>query len=167
MKIIQKNVRIVFVLLILTFIGIACSKNEVATIPINGDVNVQTNSSKFNTLLSARTTYKGEPFEIKNIKREGDLLKIDVLGGCEPEYYKVFWDGVILESNPALVKLVVSYEPTLTIKCLVPISPTLTVDLKKLLGSRYTPNGYTFTVSNASKIEDKTINPNGTVTTKK
>ena len=166
MKTIQKNLRTVFVMFILAFVGIACSKNENVVVPFN-DANVQTNSFKFSTLLSTRTNYKGEPFEIKNIKREGDLLKIDVLGGCEPEAYKVVWDGLILESNPALVRLVVSYEPTLTIQCLVPVSPTLTVDLKKLLGNRYTPNGYTFTVLNASKMEDKTIDPSGTVTTKK
>jgi hypothetical protein len=167
MKTIQKNLRIMFAINILMFLSVACSKNDNTPNPSIDGVNVQTNSSKFSSLLNARSTYKGEPFEIKSIKREGDLLKIEVFGGCEPEMYKVIWDGVILESNPAQVRLVVSYEPTLQINCLVPVNPTLTVDLKKLLGSSYTPNGYTFTVSNASKEEDKLIDPSGTVTTKK
>ena len=166
MKTAQENLRIMFAILIVMFVGVACSKNGSTPAPLN-DAKVQTNSTEFNRLLSARTTYKGEPFEIKNIKREGNLLKIEVLGGCEPEKYKVVWDGVILESNPAQVKLVVSYEPTLQINCLAPVNPTLTVDLKRLIGNNYTPNGYTFTVSNASKVEDKIIDPSGTVTTKK
>jgi hypothetical protein len=167
MKTAPKKLNIMFFIIIIMFTGIACSKNNNTLVPSNDGIDVQTNSSKFNSLLSARTTYKGQPFEIKNINRDGDLLKIEVLGGCEPDMYRVVWDGVVLESNPAQVRLVVSYEPTLQINCLVPVNPTLTVDLKKLIGSNYTPNGYTFTVSNASKEEDKIIDPSGTVTTKK
>jgi hypothetical protein len=43
---------------------------------------------------------------------------------------------------------------------------TIDIDLKILLGNAYTPNIHV-QVSNASKIEDKLVDPKGVVTTKK
>jgi hypothetical protein len=43
---------------------------------------------------------------------------------------------------------------------------TIEVDLKILLGSAYTPT-INVLVSNASKVDDKIVDPKGVVTTKK
>ena len=165
MKITQKNLRTVFAMFILAFVGVACSKNEIAPNPTNEvSANVQTNAARFTQLLTDRTS---DPFDIVGFTREGDLLKINVIGGCETNAYKVVWDGVINFSSPPTVAIVVSYEPTLKIQCLYPQKHTIIVDLKKMIGDNYLPNIFHVVVSNASKPEDKVVSPSGTVTTKK
>ena len=165
MKIIQKNLVNVFVLFILAIVGISCSKDEVTPSQTSEmNTNVQTNAARFEQLLSTRAS---DHFDMLSFTREGDLLKINVSGGCETNAYKVVWDGVINFSSPPTVAIVVSYEPTLKIQCLYPQNHTIIVDLKKMIGHKYLPNTFNVIVSNASKEEDKVIDPSGAVTTKK
>lgn len=163
MKIIQKNIRILYI--IFALVGFSCSKDEVTPNPSNEiAASVQTNAARFEELINNRVS---DPFDITSFVREGDLLKINVSGGCETNAYKVVWDGVINFSSPPTVSIVVSYEPTLKIQCLYPQKHTIIVDLKKMIGDKYVPNIFHVVVSNASKDEDKIIDPNGVVTIKK
>lgn len=165
MKTIQKNLRTVIVLFVLALVGISCSKDDIAPSSAKETTaNVQTNAARFTQLLTDRAS---DPFDIISFVRDGDLLKINVGGGCETSAYKVVWDGVINFSSPPTVAIVVSYEPTLKMQCLYPQDHTIIVDLKKMIGDKYLPNTFNVIVSNASKEGDKVIDPKGTVTTKK
>lgn len=171
MKIIQRNLRTMFVMFSIALVGISCSKDEIAPSSINETTaNVQTDATKFARLLTDRPS---DPFDMMGFIREGNLLKIDVIGGCETDAYKVVWDGVINFSSTPTMAIVVSYEPTLKVQCLYPQKHTIIVDLKKMIDEKYIPNtryhpsSYNVIVSNASKPEDKVVSPSGTVTTKK
>jgi hypothetical protein len=165
MKIIQKTLQTTFVIFALVLVAMSCAKDEIAPSPSNEiTANVQTNAARFKELTANRVS---DPFDITSLIREDDLLKINVSGGCETNAYKVVWDGVINFSSPPTVSMVVSYEPTLKIQCLYPQKHTIIVDLKKTIGDKYVPNVFHIVVSNASKEEDKLIDPSGTVTTKK
>jgi hypothetical protein len=165
MKIIQKNLRIMYFTFGFALFGVSCSKEEIAPSSSNEiTANVQTNATRFKELTTNRVS---DPFDITGFVREGDLLKINVSGGCETNAYKVVWDGVINFSSPPMVSIVVSYEPTLKVQCLYPQKHTVIVDLKKMIGDKYVSNIFHVVVSNASKEEDKLIDPSGTVTTKK
>jgi hypothetical protein len=165
MKTIQKNLRAMYFTFAFALLGISCSKDEIAPSPSNEITpNIQTNAARFKELTTNRVS---DPFDITSFVRVDDLLKINVSGGCETDAYKVVWDGVINFSSPPTVSIVVSYEPTLKVQCLYPQKHTIIVDLKKMIGDKYVPNTFHVVVSNASKEEDKLIDPSGAVTTKK
>ena len=130
-----------------------------------GSSQVRSNATEYDRLLSARTTYSGEPFEIKGVSRNGHLLTIDVFGGCLHEGYAVVWDGRVNFSNPLTVNLMVAYEPTLKVQCLTVLGHTITVNLKKLMGATYRDDMHV-SVGNASQPVDHVIDPGGTVTIK-
>ena len=145
MKTIQRNLRIVLVMFILAFVGVACSKDEIApTKEIVGEIN----PAEFQRLMTARESNKGEPFDIVGGKQDGNILKIEVLGGCAAEDYKVIWNGLVNFSMPMQTGIILSLEPKQGINCKAILNHTIIVDLKKLIGSNYDRENFMISIIN-------------------
>jgi hypothetical protein len=83
----------------LTLVGLSCCKDEFSLSSNNEIVlNVQTNAARFEELIDNRL---GDPYDITNFVREGDLLKINVSGGSEINTFLVVWGGL---TNPRWVR---------------------------------------------------------------
>ena len=166
----------VMLLATILFLGLgimSCQKSEVTVVEPASNVKSEKNASEYSKLMNARATFKGYPFDILDIRRTDNILKITVEGGCDTQAYKVIWDGIINFTEPADPKmvlgstnLIISHEPTSQVQCLAIMKHTIEIDLKVLLGSAYTPT-INVQVSNSSKAEDKIVDPKGVVTIKK
>jgi len=159
------NIRQWFLASLLLLTALACTTTTSDPTPAASS-RVRSNASEYARLLSARTTYGGTPFEIKGVSRNGSTLIIDVFGGCLDQDYSVVWDGTVRESNPIQISLMALYELTAQVQCAATLRHTITVDLKKLMGTAYQENMYV-SVGNASKPVDHVIDPSGTVTIRK
>lgn len=125
--------------------------------------SVRTDKSDYTSLLKGREKYQGEIFELKNVKREENLLRIFVEGPCDTEGYSVTWDGTINYSEPAIANLVVAYKAKSQVQCLAIMSFTVELDLQKTFGEGYREN-LIVNVLNASKEQDIRIDGKGTAT---
>ncbi len=165
MKYLKIQFKVLSTLLFFSFTIISCQKadNEPIDDTSGSKVRIITNFEEYERLLNARTAYKGSPFEITDVKRDGKNLKISVEGGCDTEVYRVYWDGNINFTEPATANLMVAYEPKTEMQCLATAKTTIDVDLQILLGKAYQPNMHVM-VSNASKPNDKVIDDKGVVT---
>ena len=102
-------------------------------------------------------------FNIEDIKRDGNVLTITVKGGCNQDDFHVVWDGSIMFSSPGQIHLVLnnkSQEDCGLIKQF-----DINVDLSKVVG-KYDAKDFIFNIANGSKKQDKSLNPNGSVTIK-
>jgi hypothetical protein len=166
----------IFAIATMLFLGLSimsCQEADIEVLEPASNVKSETNASEYAKLINARATFKGYPFDILDIKRTDHLLKVMVEGGCDTQAYRVIWDGVINftePANPMMVlgstNLLISHEPTSEVQCLAIMKHTIDIDLKKLLGNAYTPT-INVLISNASKVEDKIVDPKGIVTIKK
>jgi hypothetical protein len=174
MKKIKNGIQLLAIMLFVGLNLMSCQKSEQSVVePPASNVKSEKNSSEYSKLMNARTDFKGYPFDILEIKRTDNILKISVEGGCDTQAYRVIWDGVINftePTNPSMVlgstNLIISHEPTSQVQCLAIMKHTIEIDLKLLLGNAYTPS-INVLISNASKVDDKIVDPKGVVTTKK
>lgn len=145
----------------LLFLIISCNhKNEnVKPNPDGGG------SLEYQRLMTARENYDGVRFEILDVKLEGNDMFIKVKGGCSASDFKTVWNGLILESYPQQIHLVVANESG-NDSCDPKGEYTLKVDLKALLGDGFNTTDFVVTVSNGSKVQDKLIDEDGVVSTK-
>lgn len=173
MKTIKNRIQLLVIVLFLGISLVSCQKSEQAIDPPASNVKSEKNAAEYAKLLNARANFKGYPFDILEIKRTDNLLKITVEGGCDTQAYRVVWDNVINftePANPTMVLgstgLMITHEPTSQAQCLAIMKHTIEIDLKLLLGIAYTPT-INVIVSNASKVDDKSVDPKGGVTTLK
>ena len=171
MKTIKIRIQLLAIVLFLGISLVSCQKSEQTIDPPASNVKSEKNASEYAKLLNARANFKGYPFDILDIKRTDNLLKVMVEGGCDTQAYRVIWDGVINftePTNPNMVlgstNLVITHEPISQVQCLAIMKHTIEIDLKILLGNAYTPT-INVVVSNASKVDDKMVDPKGVVTT--
>lgn len=152
-----------FVMLLITTAGLlfSCEKSEKSQ-DETLDVNLIKSPDKFAELMEKRTNESGT-FTIEDIKRNADILTISVKGGCKAEDFRVVWDGVILLSYPGQIRLLLNNEAT--DGCANENKFSISVNLSKILGNR-DPKDFVFHVANGSVKQDKSLNPNGTVSTK-
>ncbi|GAB3504111.1 hypothetical protein GCM10027442_05780 [Emticicia fontis] len=136
------------------------------TEPIPNGVAFQVNEAEYNRLLSARTSSAPRHFEIKDIKRENDILKIWVSGGCDKSNYKVVWDGIMRKSYPLTVFLVVTLEKGTGVECAAEMDHLLEINLKEKFGAVYDTQELHILLSNGSKVFDKVVDPKGIVSNK-
>ena len=123
------------------------------------DKNLLKSEKKYKSLLDERDN--GKPiFEIKDIKRIDDKLHITVKGGCKAEDFQIVWDGEILLSYPAQVNLLIFNSSATT--CGTDKEFNVEVNLKKMI-EKPDSNGYVFHVANGSIKRDKSLNPDGSV----
>ncbi|RFS15830.1 hypothetical protein [Emticicia sp. C21] len=163
----MKNIRQkIHLLACLTLIiGMAACKSK-ATDPSPNEVAFQVSEAEYNRLLSARNSAPRH-FEIKDIKRENDILKIWVVGGsCDKNRYKVVWDGIMRKSYPVTVFLIISLEKGTGNECDAIREYVLEIDLKEKFGEIYDTHDLHILLSNGSKIFDRVIDPDGIVTNK-
>ncbi len=124
--------------------------------------NLLKSPDKYAELLSKRESGDSPAFRIIDINREGAILKIRIKGGCSEDSFKITWDGLILESYPAQVRLILNHEAATG--CSPSNEFLVTVNLTKIIGA-HDPKDFVFHIANGSVKEDKTLDPNGTVTT--
>ena len=143
----------------------ACKNNEVETEPVVETIKaiVKSDENGYRSLLKDRENYEGELFDLKNVKREENLLRIFVEGPCDTEGYSVTWDGVVNYSDPAMANLAVAYNSKNQVQCLAVMAYTIEVDLQKAFGDSYREN-MMVNVINASKKQDIRIDGKGTAT---
>lgn len=128
------------------------------------DDNLLKNESTYSEVLNARDAGENAPFAIQEVKRKGDSLLIHVLRGCSEDAYKIIWNGRIAESHPAQVHLVLTHEPAGDI-CQTSSEFLLHIDLRKIIGENSSPEDFIFHVANGSVKQDKSLYPDGTVST--
>lgn len=102
-------------------------------------------------------------FNIEDIKRDGNVLTITVKGGCNQDDFHVVWDGSIMFSNPGQINLVLNNKSQED--CGLEKQFDINVDLSKVVG-KYDAKDFIFNVANGSKKQDKSLNPNGSITVK-
>jgi hypothetical protein len=126
------------------------------------DKNLLKSERKYERMLTARENGPAT-FEIIDITRNGDMLTIAVKGGCMEHDFQVVWDGEILLSYPAQINLVIHNSSPTT--CGTDKEFNVQVDIRKII-EKPDPKGYVFHVANGSVKRDKTLNPDGSVSSK-
>ncbi|MCH5685519.1 hypothetical protein LWM68_15400 [Niabella sp. W65] len=91
------------------------------------------------------------------------MLTITVKGGCNQDDFHVVWDGSIMFSSPGQINLVLNNKSQED--CGLEKQFDINVDLSKVVG-KYDAKDFIFNVANGSKKQDKSLNPNGSVTIK-
>ena len=155
MKMMQ--IRLLLVTTLLSVLAFSCSQDN----HIEPDKNskLQTNEQEYHKIINARSTYSGTTFEITKVTREGNLMKIDVEGGCDEANYKIVWSGIALMSYPMQTGIVVNYEDKPGEICTDKKKFTLEVDMLKLFGT----TDIILHVANGSKVKDISVDPDGAV----
>ncbi|WAC14114.1 hypothetical protein [Dyadobacter pollutisoli] len=166
----MKNIKTIakglFLLATATFLLFACSDKDAAPLGDPKELLVQTNAEEFARLIAAREKHEGSIFEIKALKREGNILKVTVEGPGGVDNYKVVWSGILLESYPMQTGIVVAYSRLGEVQHEAIMTHELTIDLQELFGPNIDPKDVTVNVSNGSQPIDSSIDPNGTVSSK-
>lgn len=158
MKMMKFQIRLVLVTMLLSVLAFSCSQDNQIT-PTDKNSKLQTNEQEYNRILNARTTYSGTTFEITKVTRDGNLLKIDVEGGCNEANYKIVWSGIALMSYPMQTGIVLNYEDKPGETCTDSKKFTLEVDMLKLFGT----TDIIVHVANGSKVKDVSVDPDGSV----
>lgn len=124
--------------------------------------NLLKSADKYAELLEKRNDDRGD-FTIEDIRRNANTLIITVKGGCNPDDFHIVWDGSIMFSSPGQINLVL-YNKSQE-DCGMEKRFDINVNIRKVVG-KYEPKDFIFNVANGSKKQDKSLNPNGSVTAK-
>ncbi|MBB5438936.1 hypothetical protein HDC92_002620 [Pedobacter sp. AK017] len=152
------NLRYIILIAAIAITCFSCKKSsEDAEMTL--DKNLLKSAEKYAALVEQRTDGEGK-FTIENIHRNGDILTLNVKGGCTEEDFQVIWDGVILLSYPGQIKLVLNNDNAGNCAPDTPLS--IEVNLRKILGKQ-DPKDFIFHVANGSVKQNKSLNPDGTV----
>lgn len=148
---------------VVTAISLAsCEKSEVNhKIDEALDVNLLKSAVKYQDVLAKRESGTDQYFSIEGVKRESDVLKISVKGGCSSDAFKIIWDGHIMLSYPGRIRLILNHESKNS-GCSTTENFVIVVNLTKILGT-HNPSDFTFHIANGSIKQDKSLNPNGIV----
>ena len=78
-----------------TKVVLKLNKNQFDTIDSNRKINIQS----------------GDAFDINYIKKEGDVLKINLSygGGCAQHDFEILWDGIIYTDEPCTINLMITH----------------------------------------------------------
>lgn len=149
--------------LMMFFFVISCKKDErypKISEPKTLEANLFESSDLFAAALENRQS--AHVFEIKDITRKDATLQVKVKGGGLEESFKFIWDGSILESYPMRVLLVLKYDNHRNDfdkdKEFV-----IHVNLEKILGTAGNPKDFHFSLINGSQMQQKNLNPDGSV----
>lgn len=139
----------------------SCKKTENSP-EVTLDKNLLKSAEKYAALMEERPDGPGS-FTIEDIKRNDNILTISVTGGCKEDDFIIVWDGSIAFSNPGQVNLLLNN--TSDSDCGVENQFSIKVNLNTILDS-HDPKNLMFNVANGSMKQDKSLNPNGSVTSK-
>lgn len=144
---------------------LACKSRQNEPAPVVSELAFEVSATAYEQAIATRTS-RQYGFDIKEIKREGDILKVFVRGGCDKNNYKIIWDGIMRKSYPLTLFFVISYEKSTGVECAAELDHVLELNLKEKLGDVYTTQSYHILLSNGSKVYDKVITPDGIVSDK-
>lgn len=123
--------------------------------------NLMMDKSLFTTSQKERNS--SNVFEIKEITRKNETLEVTVKGGGSAESFQFLWNGLILESFPMGIHLLLKYDnsnndfdPNKEI--------SISLNLQKILGDKYNLKNFYFNLINGSKVQTAILNPNGGTT---
>lgn len=148
-------------LLVLSF-TYSCKKSDEQKAEMVLDKNLLKSANKYAQLLDKRSETEGS-FSIEDIKRNGDILNIRLNGGCSEGDFQIVWDGIILLSYPGQIRLVL--HNTTSKDCNKENQINIQVNLSKIIG-KHDPKNYVFQISNGSIKQDKSLNPDGSVSSR-
>lgn len=161
MKKVEKLI-IVFIL----FFTIACDNNEAIGNDMNtlDKINLIIDQQKFLNADANRrngNVNNSDSFEIKNIEREGDILKVQVSysGGCKNHTFDVLWGASVLLSHPCQINLILKHDANNDL-CEAYITEILEIDLAKLIGDNESKNNCVY---NVFSILNDSDNPDGII----
>lgn len=140
-------------------LSLSCKKKSDESAETVLDKNLIKNAQKFTDLLGGRSNDQGT-FTIQHIERNADMMTITVKGGCKEEDFQIVWDGLVMLSHPAQVRLVLHNTSATT--CEMQNEYNIKVNLRKIIGE-HDPKDFIFHVANGSVKQDKSLNPNGSV----
>jgi hypothetical protein len=153
---------------VLSFIALlalgACNQNS-GNDPAPSDKGVTPlikSEEEYARAMNARAKAEGTLFTIENVSRDGNILTVKVKGGCSPESFKAVWNGVEIMIYPPVISLALIHDAGEVSGCPTDLVHTLKIDVTKVIGEGDHSNT-TFIVYNGSKVQDTTLNPNGTV----
>lgn len=150
----------ILVCLLILSLVYSCKKPESSEIIL--DKNLIKSTGKYAELVGKRNDKNGS-FSIEHIERNADILTISVKGGCKQDDFQVVWDGLTLLSYPAQIKLVLHNNGISD--CEAENQFNITVNLTKIIGE-HDPKDFVFHVANGSIQQDKSLNPDGSVSSK-
>lgn len=153
------------VCLVLMIAMAACKSKGTDPTPTSDETAFEVSATDYDRALETRANAL-RSFEIKDIKRENEILKIWVKGGCDKSNYKVIWDSIMRKSYPLTVYLVVTLETGTGVECRAEFDHVLKINLREKFGEFYDKNEFHIQLSNGSKVFDKIIDPKGLVSNK-
>lgn len=140
----KKYVKLLVIWFVIFFIA-SCSKSEAVGGNSNlasvadsvSEVVLRINKDVFDTINSNRLNNKseGNSFTIKNSKREGDFIQIELSysGGCKKHTFEIIWDGLVYTDDPCHINLLLVHRGN-NDNCEAFITETIFVNLKELIG---------------------------------
>lgn len=146
---------------ILALLCSSCKKSEKNT-ETALDKNLIVSAEKYAKLLADRTEGTGS-FTIEDVNRNEEILTISVKGGCSEENFQLVWNGQILLSYPGQIHLVLHHNAEAD--CDTQRQFNIKVNLRKILG-KHDPKDYVIHVANGSLKQDKSLNPDGSVSSR-
>lgn len=140
-----------------------CAKK---TMTDDDSIQLESNLLKGQGLFADQIENRGNSpdFEIVDVTVTEKTLKVKVKGGGPAASYRFVWDGMVQESYPMGVRLVLNCDHTGADADTDPASSirTLSLNLQKIIGDRPVDD-FRFFVINGSKIQTAVTNPDGTV----
>ncbi|MGK9128415.1 hypothetical protein M1D52_20570 [Olivibacter sp. SA151] len=151
----------VFMLALFSVLFFSCgkAKNEPnIEEPYKLEANLFMGNELFINTMKARNAEN--VFEILQVVRKNDMLDVTVKGGGTAASFQFIWDGLVQESFPMGVQLIMLYDNTnddFDRNKEISVS----VNLQKIVGERNNVNDYHFHVINGSKKQTVILNPDG------
>ena len=150
----------------------ACSedKNDTKHADIEPIYDKNFNFYKSNALFAEaienRSETFSEPFELISVTRDSNNLYIELAysGSCDTNSFDIIWDGLVMESWPCQIQLLVRRTAANCRDTGELHEVTLTVDLAKLTGDEVLAGQTIFHVANGSKTNGES-GDNATVST--
>ncbi|GAB3266166.1 hypothetical protein GCM10027347_33970 [Larkinella harenae] len=162
-NLISRKTTILWSLVLLTTLG-ACNQNS-DNAPAPSDKSLTTllkSQEAYDRAMNARAKAEGAQFTIEDVSREGNILTVRVKGGCSPESFAAVWNGIEIMIYPPIVNIALIHEAGEVSGCPTDLVHTLKIDIEKVVGAGDHSNT-TFRVYNGSKLQDTTLNPDGSV----
>lgn len=127
--------------------------------PYKMEANLMMDKKLFAATLKERSATN--VFEIREVVRKNEILEVKVKGGGSAEAYRFIWNGLIQESYPMGIQLVMQYDNT-NDDFDAAKELTVAVNLQKILGNQHKAQDFHFNVINGSKMQTVVLNPDGT-----
>lgn len=138
----------------------SCQKDGSADAqPYKIETNLMMDKKLFAATLKDRNATN--VFEIREVVRKNEILEVKVKGGGAAESFRFVWDGLIQESYPMGIRLVIQYDNA-NDDFDAAKELTIVVNLQKILGSQHKVQDFHFNVINGSKMQTVVLNPDGT-----